>query len=255
MKKINYVKNKIFNGVVRHTRYFPFSHTFTYKISYFWFSVNNFENFFFFKRNKLSIFSFFDNDHGEIENKGSIEDFIKKKLKKVNIKFSEIKIFCLPKIFGYNFNPISIFILFDVQNIPSGIIFEVNNTFKERHLYFSKIIKNQTNFNFDKEFYVSPFFEVKGKYNVNFEINDKKILLDVKYLIDKKKVFEASFFGKSEDMNETNLLRRFFSISSQNIKVTSGIYIQALKLFFKGAKYINRPKISKTKFTIINERR
>ena len=43
--------------------------------------------------------------------------------------------------------------------------------------------------------------------------------------------------------------------SIQNIKVTLGIYIQALKLFFKGAKYINRPKKSKTKFTIINERR
>ena len=56
-------------------------------------------------------------------------------------------------------------------------------------------------------------------------------------------------------MNEINLLRTFFTISIQNIKVTLGIYIQALKLFFKGAKYISRPKISKTKFTIINERR
>ena len=55
-------------------------------------------------------------------------------------------------------------------------------------------------------------------------------------------------------MNEMNLLRTFFTISIQNIKVTLGIYIQALKLFLKGAKYINRPKISKTKFTIINER-
>ena len=56
-------------------------------------------------------------------------------------------------------------------------------------------------------------------------------------------------------MNEVNLMRTFFNISIQNIKVTLGIYIQALKLFFKGAKYISRPKISKTKFTIINERR
>ena len=60
---------------------------------------------------------------------------------------------------------------------------------------------------------------------------------------------------KYKDMNEINLLRTFFTISLQNIKVTLGIYIQALKLFFKGAKYINRPKISKTKFTVINERR
>ena len=92
-------------------------------------------------------------------------------------------------------------------------------------------------------------------YDISFRIDEKNIYLYIKYIIDKKKVFEASYQGKSEDMNEMNLLRTFFTISIQNIKVTLGIYIQALKLFFKGAKYINRPKISKTKFTIINERR
>jgi len=92
-------------------------------------------------------------------------------------------------------------------------------------------------------------------YNVSFRIDEKTISLYIKYFIDKKKVFEASYHGKSENMNEINLSRKFFSISIQNIKVTLGIYIQALKLFFKGAKYINRPKISKTKFTVINERR
>ena len=115
--------------------------------------------------------------------------------------------------------------------------------------------KDQTNFIFDKGFYVSPFFEVKGLYDISFKIDEKNIYLYIKYIIDKKKVFEASYQGKSIDMNEMNLLRTFFTISIQNIKVTLGIYIQALKLFFKGAKYINRPKISKTKFTIINERR
>ena len=44
-------------------------------------------------------------------------------------------------------------------------------------------------------------------------------------------------------------------VLSQNIKVTLGIYIQALKLFFKGAKYINRPNFSKTKLTVINDRK
>ena len=110
-------------------------------------------------------------------------------------------------------------------------------------------------FIFDKSFYVSPFFEVKGLYDISLRIDEKNIYLYIKYLIDKKKVFEASYRGKSKDMNEINLLRTFFTISIQNIKVTLGIYIQALKLFFKGAKYIRRPKISKTKFTIINERR
>ena len=255
MNKINYVKNKIYSGVVKHTRFLPFHHSFSYKISYFWFSLNDFKEYFLFKRNKFSFFSFFDNDHGQIGKKGAVENFFQRKLRGIKGNFFKIKVLCLPRILNYSFNPISVFILYNKREIPSGVILEVNNTFKERHLYFSKVKKDQTNFIFDKNFYVSPFFEVKGLYNISLRIDEKKIFLYIKYIIDKKKVFEASYHGKSQNMNEINLLKFFFSISLQNIKVTLGIYIQALKLFFKGAKYINRPKISKTKFTVINERR
>lgn len=255
MNKIIYVKDKIYSGVVKHTRFLPFNHSFSYKISYFWFGLNDFREYFLFKRNKISIFSFFDNDHGQVEKKGEIEDFFHRKLSRIKGDFFKIKVFCLPRILNYSFNPISVFILYNKKEIPSGVILEVNNTFKERHFYFSKVKKGQTNFILDKVFYVSPFFEVKGLYDISFRIDEKDIYLYIKYIIDKKKVFEASYRGKSKDMNEINLLRTFFTISIQNIKVTLGIYIQALKLFFKGAKYIRRPKISKTKFTIINERR
>ena len=61
------------------------------------------------------------------------------------------------------------------------------------------------------------------------------------YEIKKKKVFEASFKGKYIAMSELRILKVFFSIS-QNVKVTLGIYFEALKLFLKGASYINRPK-------------
>jgi len=44
------------------------------------------------------------------------------------------------------------------------------------------------------------------------------------------------------DMNDKNLLICFFSNMFQNFKVTLAIYIEALKLYFKGARYINRPK-------------
>jgi len=141
MNKINYVKNKIYSGVVKHTRFFPFHHSFSYKISYFWFRLNDFREYFLFKRNKFSIFSFFDKDHGQIEQKGVIEDFFQRKLRRIKGSFFKIKVFCLPRILNYSFNPISVFILYDERNIPSGVVFEVNNTFKERHLYFSRVKK------------------------------------------------------------------------------------------------------------------
>ena len=48
-------------------------------------------------------------------------------------------------------------------------------------------------------------------------------------------------------MSDYNLLKLFIGNMFQNLKVTFGIYIQALKLWLKGARYIlkpNKPKIS-----------
>ena len=121
MNKINYVKNKIYSGVVKHTRFSPFHHSFSYKISYFWFRLNDFREYFLFKRNKISIFSFFDNDHGQIEKRGVIENFFQKKLRRIKGDFFKIKVFCLPRILNYSFNPISVFILYNKKRFHLGL--------------------------------------------------------------------------------------------------------------------------------------
>ena len=253
MQRINFQENIIFSGLVTHTRIHPFEHTFNYKVNYFWFRVDEFETYKLFKKNKFSLFSFFDKDHGPIENKGDIVDYFKKNVGKKVIEFSFVKAFCLPRILGYNFNPISIFICYDSKKKPHTIIFEVNNTFNERHLYACRVSKNKNIFNLKKRFYVSPFFNVKGDYKILFKIDDKKINLIIDYYLNKKKVFNASFNGTSRKMNDKNLLNIFLTSFIQNIKVTIAIYIQALKLVTKGAKYIKRPKFSKTVLSKIND--
>ena len=107
MNKISYVNNKIYSGVVKHTRFAPFHHSFSYKISYFWFRLNDFREYFLFKRNRISIFSFFDNDHGQIEKKGVVEDFFQKQLRRIKGDFLKIKVFCLPRILNYSFKRIN----------------------------------------------------------------------------------------------------------------------------------------------------
>ena len=40
MKKINNTSNTLYEGIVSHTRYKPFTHSFNYRFCYFWFSLN-----------------------------------------------------------------------------------------------------------------------------------------------------------------------------------------------------------------------
>jgi len=62
---------------------------------------------------------------------------IKKKLDENNIisKDIRIKLLCYPRIFGYVFNPLSVFFIYDINNKLIAILYEVKNTFGEQHTY------------------------------------------------------------------------------------------------------------------------
>ena len=254
MGRIEYQKDCLYQGVVSHSRLEPFKHSFKYKLTYFWFDIKNFKKFFFFKKNRFSLFSFFENDHGPKKSKEYFDKILKNKLKEeIAESIESVKGLCLPRILGYVFNPISIFVCYNKKKQPKAIIFEVSNTFNERHAYFCYINKNSKDFLMKKVFYVSPFFKVDGKYKISFSINRHFVNLFISYEFKKKKVFEASFRGKAMNISEVNLLKVFLLRLLQNLKVTFGIYFQALKLFLKGASYISKPIKNKKFFTIVNK--
>ncbi len=244
----------MFRGTVNHTRFLPLKHNFKYKVTYFWFDIKNKNKSIFFKKNGLSLFSFFEKDHGPKKKEKKLFRLISNQLYSISIKnIKYIKILCLPRILGYVFNPISIFVCYDSKKIPKAIIFEVCNTFNDRHAYVCPIQKKNNVFKMKKKLYVSPFFNVEGLYKINFSIEREFVNLFIVYEIKKKKVFEASFKGKYIAMSELRILKVFFSSISQNVKVTLGIYYEALKLFLKGASYINRPKKNKNFFSMISK--
>ena len=138
---------------------------------------------------------------------------------------------------------------YDLKKNPKAIIFQVSNTFGERHSYVSKIEKKV--FKSKKFFYVSPFFEVSGSYELKFKISKKSIHLIIIYKEKEKLIFFADFHGKSLELNNLNLLKVVIFKPFQNIKATLGIYFEALKLWIKGAIYYKKPKKPKKFFSKI----
>ncbi len=251
MNKITFHKDCLFNGIVTHSRTDPFIHNFSYDATYFWFDIKNFQESLLFKKNRFTMFSFYENDHGQKNIKEELFKNITKNLKYKNLRIDYIKVLCLPRILGYSFNPISVFICFNKAKKAIFVIFEVNNTFNERHSYYCRIEDKSGEFYFKKKLYVSPFFKVQGYYKIKLKIINEKIFLKIDYEVKKKKIFSANFSGKAMELNYKNLMKIFFMKMLQNIKITSGIYFQALKLFIKGAKYIKKPIKPINDFTTI----
>ena len=157
----------IYKGIVTHRRFKPKKHFFNYKTFSVLFDLDELKDLekriSIFSLNKFNLFSFYNKDHGNRDG-SDIKNWVKSNLNKFNINFevSKIKLLCFPRIFGYVFNPLSIFYCYNEKSKLRAILYEVKNTFNEQHTYIfqvknnSKIITQSCN----KKFYVSPFLSL-----------------------------------------------------------------------------------------------
>jgi uncharacterized protein len=207
--------------------------------------------------NKWGLISLHSKDHGFREkndpNTGkSFRAWVNSKLKKMDIDIGgDIYLQTIPRIFGYAFNPVSFWYCYSGKKEEGklkAIICEVNNTFGESHNYLLKIEDEKSkSILLPKEFYVSPFFERQGHYQ--FEI-DKHI--SIKYFISGELQFLASLRPVKEvELSKVNLGLSLIKIPFFTFRVVYLIHWQALKLYVKKLKFINRPKAFKIKDTFI----
>ncbi len=85
----------------------------------------------------------------------------------------EIMLQTMPRIFGYQFNPVSFYFCHDREAALRAVICEVSNTFGERHNYLvthadHRPIKAHDTIYAQKVFHVSPFFPLGGDYEFRF---------------------------------------------------------------------------------------
>ena len=241
------IKNSlIYTGNVIHKRFKPKEHYFKYKVFSLLIDLDELkiikENINIFSYNKFNILSFFDKDHGPRDG-SSIKEWVKKNLKNIGINDDkvQVKLLCYPRIFGYVFNPLSIFFIYNERSELISILYEVKNTFGEQHTYIFKTNDNKTIINnCSKKFYVSPFIEMDCEYN--FRVLKPSSTISI--IIDQKdkegKILFASQDGIAQKLDEKNLIFSFFSHPLMTFKIIVAIHYEALKLWIKGIKIVKK---------------
>ena len=113
------IKNSlIYIGKVIHRRFKPKEHYFKYNVFSLLIDLEELEaiqnKIKIFSYNKFNIISFFDKDHGPRDD-SSLKPWVIKNLKDIGIENDkiQIKLLCYPRIFGYVFNPLSVFFIYD----------------------------------------------------------------------------------------------------------------------------------------------
>ena len=237
----------IYNGEVNHTRFKPVKHFLNYKTFSLFIDLDEIEqldkSISIFSHNKFNIFSFYNKDHGDRDG-SCLKKWVISNLKKYKIEgnISKIKILCYPRIFGYVFNPLSIFYCYENEKLKS-IFYEVKNTFNEQHTYIFKIkdgeeIKQKCK----KKFYVSPFMDMETFYNFKLINPNQRLSVMIKQTDAEGTVLTATQTGDKKEFNFKQLLINFFRYPLMTLKIISSIHFEALLLWKKGAIYRKRDK-------------
>ena len=115
--------------------------------------------------NTPGVMSFHDRDHGDGHN---LRAWIDAKLAAEGIVADGARrVLCYPRLFGYVFNPLSVWFCHARDGRLAAIIYEVHNTYRERHAYVLRVANNDPLIRqrCANDFYVSPFLSLDCTYN------------------------------------------------------------------------------------------
>ena len=226
-------------GSVYHWRKSPREHSFTYPVFTVAFDVDELENLEIsprlFAYNKSAILSLRGNDY--LQGEGTLREKVECVLASHGKpeRPSRITLFTSPRYFGYVFNPVSFFACFDKDERVIGLITQVNNTFGETHVY--PLVCNPSQmpvvWRFSKGFFVSPFFNMEGTYEVALESEGVAPHIRVDLHRDGEKVFAASLKGEARPLERGQLIKTLIKFPVTLLLTMPRIHLEAVKLYFK----------------------
>ncbi|WP_293385248.1 DUF1365 domain-containing protein [Phenylobacterium sp.] len=154
-----------------------------------------------------------------------------------------ICVLAMPQILGRAFNPLTVYFCHAADRTLSAILYEVNNTFGERHCYLipapnAALIRQDC----AKGFYVSPFMDMDLSYAFRILRPEDQVLVAVDTSDADGLVLAASFSGERRELSDRELVRAWLTHPWMSLGVVAAIHWEALFIWLKGEKIRTRPK-------------
>ena len=243
------MKSRIFWGQVWHRRLLPVSHSFSYPVFSMALHVDELEHGLLrtpvFGYNRPAVFSVYAKDY--LPGGGTIREKLNALLagKGLSETARDIYLLTVPRYFGYVFNPVSFYLCFTAAGLEA-VVAEVHNTFAEGHLYTLMAEKGAeqplpSTYCFPKQFFVSPFFDVSGAYELCVGQFGQSLDLRIQLVREQQVVFQASLTGAAQDFSNGNLWRTMRRYPFAPLCTMPRIHYEAYRLL-RGRKASLHPK-------------
>ncbi|MGW3386256.1 DUF1365 domain-containing protein [Streptomyces cinereoruber] len=145
------------------------------------------------------------------------------------------------RVFGFVFNPLSVFWCHDSSGAPVCVVAEVHNTYGQRHCYLLRA-DGAGEAKADKEFYVSPFFAVEGRYRMRLPLPGELLRLTVHLENGDGRAFTAVVRGRRRPATAPALLSAAVRRPWSTAAVWASIRRHGIHLLLRGLPVHPRPR-------------
>lgn len=237
------MKSAIYAGEVFHQRFRPRAHRLRYRVFQCLFDLDEIDamasGLRLFSRNRFNLFAFHDKDFGDRSGnplRPQVEALMRRAGQEPD--GGPIRLLTMPRMLGHVFNPISLWLCHRRDGSLATLIYEVTNTFKERHSYVIPVAAGQARAPVirqacDKSFYVSPFMDLDMRYDFTVEPPMENAKLVVAGGDAQGPLIVAAFSGNRHELSDGALAKAFLRHPLLTLKVVAGIHVEALWLFLK----------------------
>ena len=237
----------VFVGTLRHRRFTPVPHAFSYRVWMALVDVDRIPELMrvspFTSWNRWNWAAFDDRDHlGDPST--PLRERVLADAARNGIAVPDGAIFLLTNLrfLGYGFNPVSFFYCFDRAWALRLVLAEVNNTFGGSHTYWLRPDADSRTFRSaaDKSLYVSPFMPVDLEYRFAFTPPVKGLVAHMDTRREGQVTFDATLVLERKPWSASEIARQLLRHPAMTASVIAAIHWQALRLWLKGTPLVAR---------------
>lgn len=234
------MNSALYECSVFHRRLQPKQHEFTYRIFMFWLDLDELDELAhripIFGVNARNLYSFRDADHfsfGKENVRENVIEFLRREGE--TREPASVRVLTLPRVFGYTFNPISVFFFYDADGDAYTSVVEVENTFYERKPFLVPIETGDGKFHrrVTKHFYVSPFSDLDLAFDFRFTTPGERLQIYIDDYRGEERELLSVLTGFRSPLTTKVLVRFTLKYPLITLKIIGAIHWQAFRLWLK----------------------
>ncbi len=228
----------IYRTSISHVRRSPLKNAFTYR-SYSWFvDVDAIPALPFLLR-PLAVFRAGDHlGNPEASIRSNVERYLR--TQGIEPDGGPIHMLASARVFGYVFNPLTLFWCYRAGGELQCVVAEVHNTYGERHCYLLRT-DPAGRASVPKAFYVSPFNDVDGQYRMKLPAPGERLAVSIILEREGQRPFVATMDGRRRPATIPNILAAALTVPAAPLLVSALIRIQGIKLWARRLPVVARP--------------